>query len=159
MGGVAWLAAKAGELRKEKPTLFLAAGDVIQGNNWTNLSRGRASIELLNLMGLDALVVGNHEFDFGLEVLKERISEARFPVLGANVEGFDSLRPYVIKEVGGVRVAILGIVTDDTPVATHPKNVAGLTFRLTRRNGFPLPSRASRKGVRHRRPLPSRLCG
>ncbi len=129
LGGVAWLAAKAGELRKEKPALFLAAGDVIQGNNWTNLSQGRASIELLNLMGLDALVVGNHEFDFGLDVLKKRISEVRFPVLGANVEGVESLRPYVIREVGGVRVAILGIVTDDTPVATHPKNVAGLTFR------------------------------
>jgi 2',3'-cyclic-nucleotide 2'-phosphodiesterase (5'-nucleotidase family) len=129
MGGVAWLAAKAGSLRKEKPTLFLAAGDVIQGNNWTNLSRGRSSVELLNMVGLDALVVGNHEFDFGQEVLKTRISEARFPVLAANVEGFDVLRPYVIRELDGVRVAILGIVTDDTPVATHPKNVAGLTFR------------------------------
>jgi 2',3'-cyclic-nucleotide 2'-phosphodiesterase (5'-nucleotidase family) len=128
-GGVAWLAAKAAALRKERPALFLAAGDVLQGNNWTNLSRGRASIELLNLVGLDALVVGNHEFDFGLDVLKKRISEARFPVLGANVEGVETLRPHVIREVGGVRVAILGIVTEDTPVATHPRNVAGLTFR------------------------------
>jgi 2',3'-cyclic-nucleotide 2'-phosphodiesterase (5'-nucleotidase family) len=128
-GGAAWLSAKVSALRKERPSLFLAAGDVIQGNNWTNLSRGRAAVELMNLMGLDAMVVGNHEFDFGLDVLKKRISEARFSVLGANVEGLDALRPYVIKEVGGVRVAVLGIVTDDTPVATHPKNVEGLAFR------------------------------
>lgn len=127
-GGLAWLAAQATKLRTEKPSLLLAAGDVIQGNNWTNLSRGRASIELMNLMGFDALVVGNHEFDFGSDVLKERIAEAGFPVLGANVEGLDALRPYVVREVDGVRVAVLGLVTDDTPVATHPKNVAGLTF-------------------------------
>lgn len=128
-GGVAWLSARVSALRKERPALFLAAGDVIQGNNWTNLSRGRAAVELMNLMGLDAMVVGNHEFDFGLDVLRKRIAEARFSVLGANVEGFEVLRPYVIKEVGGVKVAVLGIVTDDTPVATHPKNVEGLVFR------------------------------
>lgn len=129
MGGAAWLAAKVSLLRKEKPSLFLAAGDVLQGDNWTNLSQGQAAIQLLNIMGLDALVVGNHEFDFGAGILAKRISEARFPVLGANVEGLDALKPYVIREVGGVRVAILGVVTEDTPFATHPKNVAGLTFR------------------------------
>lgn len=128
LGGAAFLAARAQELRKEKPSLFLAAGDVMQGNNWSNLSRGKAAIELLNLMAVDVLVVGNHEFDFGLEVLRERVSEAKFPVLGANVEGFKTLLPYVIREVNGISVAILGVVTDDTPVATHPRHVAGLTF-------------------------------
>ena len=128
LGGIAWLAARAQELRREKPSLLLAAGDFIQGHNWTNLSRGKAAVELLNLLEVDAMVAGNHEFDFGPEVLRKRIAEARFPVLGANVGGFDPLRPHVIREVGGVRVAILGVVTDDTPVATHPRNVAGLTF-------------------------------
>ncbi len=129
MGGAAWLAAKVAFLRKEKPSLFLAAGDVLQGDNWTNLSQGQASVQLLNLMGLDALVVGNHEFDFGSDTLVKRISEARFPVLGANVEGLAALKPYVIRDVGGARVAILGVVSEETPFATHPKNVAGLTFR------------------------------
>jgi 5'-nucleotidase/UDP-sugar diphosphatase len=128
-GGVAWLAAGAGTLRSEKPTLLLAAGDMIQGNNWANLSRGESVIELMNLMGFDALTVGNHEFDFGQAVLRKRVAEAQFPVLGANVEGLDALRPYVIRELGGVRVAIVGVVTEDTPVSTHPKNVAGLEFR------------------------------
>ena len=46
-------------------------------------------MELMNEMRFDAMVLGNHEFDFGQEILKKRISEARFPVLGANVGGFD----------------------------------------------------------------------
>jgi 5'-nucleotidase / UDP-sugar diphosphatase len=129
LGGVSWLAAKVATLRAEKPTLLLAAGDMIQGNNWANLSRGESVIELMNLMGFDAMTVGNHEFDFGQEVLKKRVAEAQFPVLGANVEGIDSLRPYVIKEVGGVRIAIVGVVTEDAPVFTHPRNVVGLQFR------------------------------
>ena len=128
-GGAAWLSARISALRAERPSLFLAAGDVIQGNTWTNLTRGRAAVELMNRMELDAMVVGNHEFDFGQGVLRKRIAEAHFPVLGANVEGLDTLQPYVIKETGGVRVAVLGVVTEDTPVATHPKNVAGLRFR------------------------------
>jgi 5'-nucleotidase/UDP-sugar diphosphatase len=79
-------------------------------------------------MKFDAMVLGNHEFDFGQDVLKKRISEAKFPVLGANVEGLDLIKPYVIKEVAGVKIGIIGIVTDDTPVTTHPGNVAGLAF-------------------------------
>ncbi len=128
LGGVAWLASKVNQLRAEKPSLLLAAGDMIQGNNWANLSQGASVIELMNLMRFDAETVGNHEFDFGQEVLRQRIAEARFPVLGANVEGISSISPYVIREVAGVKVAIVGVVTGDTPVSTHPKNVTGLKF-------------------------------
>lgn len=127
-GGLAFLAARAEELRAEKPTLFLAAGDLIQGNNWANLFQGKSSIEAMNVMKLDAMVVGNHEFDFGQEVLKERMGEASFPVLGANVLGIHGLKPYIIKDVDGVSVAVIGVVTGDTPVTTHPKNVTDLQF-------------------------------
>jgi len=128
LGGISYLAAMAERLRTEKPTLLLAAGDMIQGSDWANLFQGRSVIELMNQMRFDAMVVGNHEFDFGQEVLRERISEARFPVLGANVEGMEALKPYVIKELAGIKIAIVGIVTEDTPVSTHPKNVMGLRF-------------------------------
>lgn len=128
LGGVAYLAARAMELRREKPTLLLAAGDMIQGNNWANLSQGESVVELMNAMKFDAMVVGNHEFDFGQEVLKKRISESRFPVLGANVEGLEGLKPYVIKELNGIKIAVIGIVTEETPVSTHPRNVSGLRF-------------------------------
>ena len=128
LGGAAHLAGKVGSLRKEKPTLLLAAGDMIQGNNWANMSQGESVIELMNAMRFDAMVLGNHEFDFGQAELKKRISESVFPVLGANVEGVVRLHPFIIKDIGGVRVGIIGIVTEETPVATHPRNVSGLKF-------------------------------
>lgn len=128
LGGVSYLASKINTLRKEKPSLLLSAGDMIQGNNWANLSQGESVIELMNIMRFDVMVVGNHEFDFGQDTLKKRISEAKFPVLGANVEGMNALKPYVIRQLQGIRVAIIGLVTEDTPVSTHPRNVIGLRF-------------------------------
>jgi 5'-nucleotidase/UDP-sugar diphosphatase len=83
---------------------------------------------VMNAMGFDAMVVGNHEFDFGLQVLQKIISQAAFPVLGANVEGFPPLKPFVIETVGGVRVGLIGVVLEDTPAYTSPRNVAGLKF-------------------------------
>jgi 5'-nucleotidase/UDP-sugar diphosphatase len=128
LGGAAYLAGAVDRLRAGQPTLLLAAGDMIQGNNWANLFKGKSSIELMNAMQFDAMVVGNHEFDYGQKVLRERLREARFPVLGANVKGLPGLKPYIIKEIQGVRVAIIGVVTADTPTSTHPRNVAGLKF-------------------------------
>jgi 2',3'-cyclic-nucleotide 2'-phosphodiesterase (5'-nucleotidase family) len=128
LGGIPYLAARANELRKEKPSLFLSAGDMIQGNNWANLFQGESVMEWMNEMRFDAMTLGNHEFDFGQEVLKKRISESRFPILGANVEGLGLIKPYVLKELHGIKVAIIGIVTEDVPLSTHPRNVAGLKF-------------------------------
>jgi 5'-nucleotidase / UDP-sugar diphosphatase len=128
LGGVAYLASRARELRREKPALFLAAGDMIQGHPWANLSRGRIVGEWLNAMGVDAMVAGNHEFDFGQEELRRRIAEFRFPVLGANVEGMKELIPHRIFKTGGISAAVIGVVTQDTLFITHPRNVAGLRF-------------------------------
>ena len=108
--------------------LLLAAGDMIQGENWANMSQGESFIEMMNAMKFDALVLGNHEFDFGQAELKKRISAATFPVLGANVEGLDAVKPFVILERGGNRVGIIGIVTEEAPVATPPRNVTGVRF-------------------------------
>ncbi len=128
-GGIAYWAWLADKRAKEKPSLILAAGDMIQGNTWANLFQGRPTIEVMNAIGFHAMVVGNHEFDFGQDTLKERILEAKFPILGANVLGLAAfLKPYVIKEINGLKVAIIGVVTEDTPTFTHPQNVEGLTF-------------------------------
>ncbi len=129
LGGVAFLASKINSLRNEKPTLLIAAGDMIYGNNWTNLFYGESVVELMNIMKFDAMVVGNHEFDFGQEILKKRISGASFPVLGANIEGIESLKPYIIKNISGINVGIIGVITEDTPESTHPRNVTGLGFK------------------------------
>ncbi|MDQ5988077.1 MAG: 5'-nucleotidase / UDP-sugar diphosphatase [Syntrophus sp. SKADARSKE-3] len=132
LGGAARLAERVKALRSDPnvPTLLLGAGDFIQGHPWTNMNQGKAVIDWMNLMKFDAMVVGNHEFDFGQEVLKARIAQANFPILGANVTGMAELKLYVIKTLGGVRVAIVGIVTEDTPYSTHPDNVKGLSFDL-----------------------------
>jgi 5'-nucleotidase/UDP-sugar diphosphatase len=127
-GGLDYLAARAKDLRAEKSTLFFAAGDMIQGNNWANLFQGKSSIEAMNSMNFDAMVVGNHEFDFGQAVLKERISDANSPVLGANVQGLGALKPYIIKEIDGLSIAVIGVVTGDTPVTTLSRNAEGLQF-------------------------------
>ncbi len=128
LGGAAYLGSRVKARRLEKPTLLLAAGDMIQGSNWANMFQGKSVVELMNAMRFDAMVLGNHEFDFGREALKKRISEATFPVLGANVKGLEHLKPFVILEPGGLRVAIIGVVTEETPVSTHPRNVTGLRF-------------------------------
>ncbi|MBA4371619.1 MAG: multifunctional 2',3'-cyclic-nucleotide 2'-phosphodiesterase/5'-nucleotidase/3'-nucleotidase [Thermodesulfovibrio sp.] len=128
LGGIAALAFEVDRIRAQGPTLLVSAGDMIQGNNWANLFFGESVVELMNEMRFDAMALGNHEFDFGLDVLRKRISEAQFPVLGANVEGLDLIRPYVVKEIQGVRIAFIGLVTEDVPVTTHPRNVPGLSF-------------------------------
>ncbi|MBI5632535.1 MAG: 5'-nucleotidase C-terminal domain-containing protein [Nitrospirae bacterium] len=128
LGGMAWLAAAVEDLRKERPTMLLAAGDMIQGNNWANLFQGEPVVEMMNAMKFDAMVAGNHEFDFGQEVLKRRSGEAMFPVLAANVQGMEGLKPYMLKEINGITIAVIGVVTEETPLTTHPRNVTGLKF-------------------------------
>lgn len=128
LGGAAFLADEIQRQRENHSTLLLAAGDLIQGNPWANLFEGKSTIEWMNALDFSAMTLGNHEFDFGVDVLNQRVRQARFPVLAANVRGLPSIQPYVIKELSGLKVAIVGLVTEDTPVTTHPKNVKGLTF-------------------------------
>jgi 5'-nucleotidase / UDP-sugar diphosphatase len=128
LGGIAYLAGAVDRARHNQPSLLLAAGDMIQGNAWANLFKGKSSLDVMNAMKFDAMVVGNHEFDFGPKVLRERMAQARFPMLGANVKGLPGLKPYAVKNLQGVKIAIIGVVTPETAVATHPRNVTGLTF-------------------------------
>ncbi|MDO8945733.1 MAG: 5'-nucleotidase C-terminal domain-containing protein [Desulfocapsaceae bacterium] len=127
-GGIAWLASRLKQLRIEQPGLFLVAGDMIQGDTWTNFSQGYATIALLNQLHLDAMVTGNHEYDFGQDVLKKRISEANFPVLAANVKGLPGVHPQVSFSLPGGKVTVIGLVTDDVPQSSHPRNTKGLSF-------------------------------
>jgi 2',3'-cyclic-nucleotide 2'-phosphodiesterase (5'-nucleotidase family) len=101
---------------------------MIQGNAWANLFQGKSTIDVMNAMKFDAMVVDNHEFDFGPKVLQKRLAQAQFPILGANVKGLPALKPNILKNLSGVQVAIIGVITPETPVTTHRRNVAGLTF-------------------------------
>ncbi len=126
-GGLARVAAlRKKSLAKSPHTLLLLAGDTISPSVASNIFHGRQMIAAWNAAGLDLAVLGNHEFDFGDAVLQERIRESRFNWLGANVidkktgKPFDGLKPYVIREFGGVKIGFLGLVTPDTAKTSKP---------------------------------------
>jgi 5'-nucleotidase len=133
IGGAAQLSGLVNQLRGQNPnTLFLAAGDNIGASTFVSaIDQDNPTLDALNLMGLDASSVGNHEFDKGFADLHDRvIPRARFPYLGANVyRGSEhALQPYEVKTVDGVRVGIVGVVTEQTASLVSPDGIAGLTF-------------------------------
>lgn len=133
IGGMVRLATLVEEIREEygDKVLLLDAGDAIHGTNVVNLFGGLSAIEVMNTVGYDAFTLGNHDFNYGQDVLLERMADAKFPFLAANVTTESgSLLGYsaLIQEVDGLRVGIIGVIDEETPVLTHPKNVEGLVF-------------------------------
>src|SRR5690625_3824290 len=134
------LAGTVEELRAEvgeENTVFLTAGDDIGASLFTSaLQEDRPTIEFLNALDLDAAAVGNHEFDAGYANLVDDengvANWANFPHLGANVvwedTGEPALEEYHIVQAGGLDVAIIGAVTQDTPNLVVPSGIAGLSF-------------------------------
>lgn len=114
--------------------LLLDAGDIFQGTPVGTLTKGEAIIHAMNMLGYDALGIGNHEYDEGVENLRRLSKIANFPFLSANTidaktgKTADYVKPYVIKEVQGLKVAIIGLTTVDTPIYAFPKNVENLKF-------------------------------
>ena len=111
--------------------LVLDAGDMFQGLPFANLEKGQSMIELANIIGYDAMTVGNHEFDFGADNLFDNIiSKLNFPVLAANVYKGDerALDAYIVKEIDGVKVGIFGMATEETAFKSHPSNTVGYEF-------------------------------
>lgn len=112
--------------------LVLSAGDINTGVPESDLLDGEPDIQLMNMIGYDAMTLGNHEFDNPPDVLTKQRQWAKFPFLAANVlvkkSGEPLVAPYVIKEVGGLKVAILGLVTNEVPTLVLPENVTELEF-------------------------------
>ncbi|MDD4184834.1 MAG: 5'-nucleotidase C-terminal domain-containing protein [Candidatus Izemoplasmatales bacterium] len=102
--------------------LVYAHGDMLQGSALSNYYHGLPLIEALNIIGFDAFTIGNHEFDWGIDVIGEyrdgniENGEADFPILAANIVYSDTLEllpwtvPYQISEVNGVRVGMIGVI-------------------------------------------------
>lgn len=136
IGGFDRMAAAINQVRQElgkEKILLLDGGDTIGDTMIAAQTKGHAIVETMNAVGYDAMVIGNHEPDFGPEALLQRIKHAKFPVLAANLiertTGAHVTKPYVIRQVGGIKVAILGLAYPNTALTTSPKNVAGLEFR------------------------------
>jgi 5'-nucleotidase / UDP-sugar diphosphatase len=111
--------------------LLLDGGDVNTGVPESDLQDAEPDFKGMNLLGYDAIAVGNHEFDKPLAVLEKQRQWARFPLLAANIyRGEQRLfEPYRIFERGGYQIAVIGLTTDDTKKMVLPENVAGIDFR------------------------------
>lgn len=132
--GFARINSKIKELKENNPgrVLVLDAGDTLHGQTILSISEGESMVEIMNLIGYDAMAAGNHDFNYGQDRLLELEGLANFPILAANVlkaDGTPLLTPYIIKELAGVKVAIFGLATPETLYKTHPDNVQGLTFK------------------------------
>ena len=111
--------------------LLLDAGDFIQGGPTVNLSKGATAVELMGLAGYDAAALGNHEFDFGFEVIKGLEQQASFPMLAANVlfEGKPAFRDrMVFTSPAGTKLGVFALATPETATKAHPAKIQGLTF-------------------------------
>jgi 5'-nucleotidase len=126
-GGLARVATLQKAIRVQSPnTLFLLAGDFVSPSVASRLFKGKQMIAALNAAGLDAATFGNHEFDFGPDVLHERMKESRFAYIVANVvdkrtgKPFGGASEYLIREISGVRVGIIGLVLTETATLSTP---------------------------------------
>lgn len=127
MGGYTRLTTKVTDIRdKSENTLLLHAGDAVQGTLYFTEYEGKTDFIFLNAMGVDAMCVGNHEFDKGPEYLKKFIDYADFPIISANIDtsADENLRglidPYMIKNYDGQKVGIIGLTTPTTEYTSSP---------------------------------------
>ena len=140
VGGADWFAGylnaiRAAARQKGDEVVLLDAGDQFQGSLISNQFQGRSVIDVYNAIGVTASAIGNHEFDFGLPVLRDNMKRARYPMLAANIfyQGTrnrpDWARPSVMVDLAGIRVGIIGLATVETKLTTNPVNVADLEFQ------------------------------
>ena len=132
IGGGAALAALIA--KEAGPKLVLDAGDWWQGTPEGTLTKGEAVADIFNAVGYDAIVIGNHEYDAGAGELRALIAKMKMPVLSANTFGADGklvpwVRPWIVKQVAGVKIGIFGLTTTNMRRLAFPKNIAGLDFR------------------------------
>lgn len=126
-GGLARVLTLTKSIKQENPnTLFLMAGDTISPSVESITFKGAQMIDAWNTAGLDYATFGNHEFDFGPDVLRERMRESKFGWIAANVidlktgKTFGDVPPYVIREFGGVKVGLFGLVLPETKSTSRP---------------------------------------
>jgi 5'-nucleotidase len=127
MGGMARIKSRVDRIRKGAGhSILLHAGDAVQGTLYFTRYLGRADMAALNLLGVEAMTVGNHEFDKGPGLLAALADMADFPLLGANIDRTREprlagrVRDYVVRDVGGEQVAVIGLLTPETAFLSRP---------------------------------------
>ena len=129
--------------RQNRNSILIDVGDVYQGTDVGLRSKGELMIDLFNHLKYDAWIVGNHEFDWGIEPFQRALERSTMPVLAANTlcEGkpageifdvknpFARIQPYVLKEIGGMKIAIIGVTTPGMPFWFRPEFARGIDFQ------------------------------
>ncbi len=133
VGGIAGMAMLVKDIRAENSrkgirTLLLVAGDVLQGTPMSTVFQGKPDIEIFNVMGVSAMTVGNHEFDFGLDNFLALKKIAKFPIISSNIIWKESRQlmnePSASFPLGqGAILTVIGATTTELLVTTAPGNV------------------------------------
>ncbi len=134
VGGIVRRARYIEAVRAQNPnTLLLDAGDVFQGTPFYNFFLGEPDIRGMNLMAYDAMTVGNHDLDNGMQNLKKQTQLAHFPLLNANIidekTGLLAFRPFHIYHVNGLKVAVIGLMSEHAWQAVSSANKVGYRLR------------------------------
>ncbi len=122
-GGLARVATLKQQLSQNgHPVIMLLAGDFLSPSVASSVFKGEQMVATLNAAGLDYATLGNHEFDFGIDVLKQRMAESRFTwvvsnVLDANGHAIGSSVPYVVRQIGALKVGIIGLCITTSTIA------------------------------------------
>jgi 2',3'-cyclic-nucleotide 2'-phosphodiesterase/3'-nucleotidase len=143
-GGLARCATQIRRWRGENPnSILIDVGDVYQGTDVSLRNKGALMIDLLNHLEYDAWVVGNHEFDWGTECFEHALQQSNMPVLAANIlleqrpagefpdtnHPFAKIQPFILKEIAGIKLAIVGVTTPGMAFWLWPEFTRGLDFR------------------------------
>lgn len=122
------------EIRAEGGSvLLLSGGDINTGVPESDLQDAEPDFKGMNKIGYDAMALGNHEFDNSLDVLAKQIDWANFPMLSANIydkaTGERKFQAYEMFEKQGIKIAVIGLTTEDTAKIGNPEFIAGIDFR------------------------------
>jgi 5'-nucleotidase/UDP-sugar diphosphatase len=137
-GGAANIAGYVDEVKAEvgaENVILLDAGDTMQGQPISNLLEGASVIDVWNMVGYKAAAFGNHEFDWGQNVLAARVAQSNYPWLAANIVVAGSndhpawVKPWTVVEVAGVKLGIIGLGYTETPSITRKGLTDGLEFQ------------------------------
>ena len=137
VGGLARCATCIRQWRRESPhSITVDVGDVVQGTAVSLESGGSIMIDLFNRLGYDAWTLGNHDFDWGPEKLEANLALSQSPVLTGNLEragakpgsfagAWGKVKPWVLKEVGGFKIGLVGLITPGLPYWLAPETLGG----------------------------------
>jgi 2',3'-cyclic-nucleotide 2'-phosphodiesterase (5'-nucleotidase family) len=134
VGGAAYLARmiEAERSKNRDGILLLSAGDMFQGTPVSNLFKGRSVADVMSYLKFDAMAIGNHEFDWGMDALGHLVASSGFSYLSANIMDergryLPGVKPYIIVERKKVKIAIIGMTTPEVPRITAPGRLRHIT--------------------------------